>query len=310
MKYNLDRPIRFSRDAEHKSLYSWSLQELSTSGEKLSRDLIPWDWTLRFVAIGLRLHSEFGLKRIYGDESTPKMERHTSVALVAPLRLDKEYSSESRYRGTKMTMMGTDRELTSIGLRIEPLANEDEPERCTLWGSPSFTTDIDFRDHTTEDTLGIQLSVAPARFRELCELIRAPHPIALSVMVSRAAGIYSDWSPAIGTDSVKILTDREAHLVDSEPEGDLLVPRLGEVGAFELSVIQHAAVHAPKLLAEADDAELLEDSPNAGVTATTPEFDALREVRGELAGARKSVASLSAPIWIAVVLLGLLLLFR
>lgn len=310
MKFNLERPIRFNRDSEHKSLYSWSLHEMSPAGEKLDRDLIPWSWTLRFAATGLRLHRDYRLERSRRVDGTVGSEQHTSVALGASLRLDSEYSSESRWSGTKLTMLGTEREVTEISLRVEPLASEAEVERCKLWGCPSYTTEIDFRDHTFPDMLQLQLSVTPSRFRELSELTTCPHPISLSVLISRVAGFYSDWSPAIGTDKVKILTNEEDHVVADAPSGDGTLSRLGDVGEFTLSLIQHAAVHTPDVTVESDEDASDFDAPSAADVVTTAEVEALQKVLRELAVTRRTVASIRTPMWIVVVLLGLLLLLR
>jgi hypothetical protein len=310
MKLNLERQIRFSRESEHSSLYQWSLNELSPSGERLDRDLIPWDWTLRFVASDLRLHSSYQLKRAFREDRTVGTERLISEALVARLRLDAAFSSESRWSLTTLSMLGTEREVSAISLRVESLASEDEGERCTLWGCPSYTTEIDFHDRTFPDTLQIQLSVAPSRFRDLCALTTRPHPILLSVMVSEVSGFYSDWSPAIGTDRVKILTGNDAHVVESAPGTDMALPRLGEVGEFTLELAQHAAVHAPSAVVETDEDTSDVEAPHTVVAVTTPEVDAAQKLLLELSHTRRAVAAMRTPVWIAVVLLGLLLLLQ
>ena len=310
MRLNLESAVRFNREPEQVGLYSWSLLEISASGDKPSHGVIPWDSTVRFVASGLQYYNDYSLSQTIRADETVAIERHISTALVATLWFDAKYSSASRWLPTKLSMLGTEREVSNISLRIQPLGREDESEKCVLWGCPSYTTDIDFRDHTFPDLLQIQLAVAPSKFRELSDLAALPTPITLSVTLSRVSGFYSDWSPEISTDRVKILTDIDSHFVDGAPAAEPVLPRLGKVGEFTLSVIQYAAIHTPKPAPMSDDEGPEVDAPSAIIAVTSPEVDALHRLLREVSTTRRAVASATTPIWIAVVLLGLLLLLR
>jgi hypothetical protein len=303
MKINLDRSVRYCEDSEHKSLYAWSLQETSAVGERLGRDLIPWSWTLRFLASELRVHRSYHLAEHFEGAGNRSVEARESSALVAKLRMDRAFSSEFREKGTKLSMIGSDREITDVSLRIEPNKDGNASERCTIWGCPSYTTEIDFRDHTFPDQLQIQVSATPARFRELCGLVSASRALSVNVMISRASGLYSDWSPAIATDSVKILTQEEAHAVAELPGPNSSVPRLGDVGDFELEVIQHLPVYAPQEDRSEVDAEPAGEMSQMAVTSAAPLATAVETAQRLLREqeiTRKSIASLAVPLWIAV----------
>jgi len=310
VKYHLDRAIRFSDLREHTNLYPWSLHELSSSGERLGRDLIPWDWTLRFEAHTFRLLSIWGLKRSLGDDGNPSVEWKESTVVVADLQFDAEYSSESRWSRTKLSMLGTEREISQVRLRVRALQNEEEGERCKLFGFPSYTSEIDFHNHTFPDTIEIEVAVSPLRLRTLCEIATYPHPISASITVSRVSGLYSEWSPAIGTDSVRILTADEAHVVEGAPEGEGVLPRLGDVGEFELLLSRHSALNTRVVSTEDSEEDGLEVDPRrVGETVTTPELQALQNLSRDAAVVRRAISSMKAPLWIAVILIGLLLIF-
>lgn len=308
MTSTLDKLIHFSRNTKHTSLYEWSLHEASQSGAKLSSDLIPFDWTIRFSASSLRLFSDLKISRVYREGTSSGTELRSSTFLVADLAFDAAYSSSSRWSGTKLSMFGTDRLVTTATLRIEELADESTVEECTTWGCPSYQTDIDFHLRTIPDTLEVSLRVSGPRFRELCTVAASPIAQSLDIYLSRVDGLYSVWSPEIGTDSIKILTDSEYHVVLAA-EDAVQPPRLGVVGEFHLSLVRHAAVRSvvPSPAHEAEDG----DVSVPALSAFTDDDRVIAAQRAQDSAARlhKAVAALAIPAWISVVLLGFLLVF-
>lgn len=313
MTFNLEKLVRYCGDSEHKSLYAWSLQESSPAGESLGRNLIPWNWTLRFAANELRIVTSYQLTERFDDDGKRAVETRESSVIVANLRIDTEFSSEFREEGTKLSMLGSDREITDVSLRIEPAEAANAPERCTMWGYPSFTTEIDFRDHTLPDQLQVQLAVTPARFAELCGLARGLRTLSVNVMISHVSGLYSDWSPAIATDSVKILTQEEDHAVADPPSPNSTVPRLGTVGNFDLEVIQHVPVYAPEDALSEDDADAGDEVSQMAATSTSPvpiDSETAQRLIREQEITRKAIASLAVPLWTAVAALVVIWLTR
>jgi hypothetical protein len=50
--FHLERGLRLHTDPEHKSLYSWAINEIDDQGQQIGRDQIPWPWTLYFCPTG------------------------------------------------------------------------------------------------------------------------------------------------------------------------------------------------------------------------------------------------------------------
>lgn len=303
-----DKQIQFSRNTKHTRLYEWSLHEASQSGEKLGPDLIPYDWTTRFSATALRLLSELTQRRVYRDGGEDAVETHETEVLVAELAFDGEYSSSSDWSGTELSMFGTDRLIRTARLRIEEVNAEASVEECTVWGCPSYKTEIDFHIRTIPDTIEFHLRVSHARFLELRGLTSAPTTHSLDIYVAGVEGFYSVWSPEIGTDGIKILTATSEHAVKDSEDG-ITLPRLGKVGEFKLTLTRHAALQpipAPKrsILDELDS-----EKPAA---LEQPEHDqnpSPQELQSELLRLRSTVGALAVPAWILVALLFLIAIF-
>ncbi|MBA3853142.1 MAG: hypothetical protein C0503_01935 [Gemmatimonas sp.] len=308
MTSKLDKLIQFSRNTKHTSLYEWSLHEASPSSEKLSSDLIPFDWTIRFSASSLKLFSDLKIRRVYREGSSSSTELRTSTVLVADLAFDSAYSASSKWSGTRLSMFGTDRLVTTARLRIEEVADESTVEECTIWGCPSYQTEVDFHLRTIPDTLEVSLRVSGPRFQELCAVAASPVAQSLDVYLSRVDGLYSVWAPEIGTDSIKILADSEYHVVLGA-EDAVQPPRLGVVGEFQLTLVRHAAIRSI-ISSPADEADD-RDVPVPALAAFTEDARviAAQSAQDSVARVHKAVASLAIPAWICVVLLGLLLVF-
>lgn len=308
MTPQLDKLIQFSRNTKHTSLYEWSLHEASQSGEKLGSDLIPFDWTVRFSATRLRHFSDLKIRRVYREDGSSDSESRSSAFLVANLVFDAAYSASSKWSGTKLSMFGTDRLVTSATLRIEELAAESTAEECTVWGCPSYQTEIDYHLRTIPDTIEVYLRVSGSRFRELCALAESPVAQSLDLFLSRVDGFYSVWAPEIGTDSIKILTSVEDHVVLGA-EDTIQPPRLGFVGDFQLSLTRHVDVRSDVLSQPGADEPA--SVPPPAPLALTEDGGVLEPKRTheELLQVHKAVTALVVPAWIAVALLGLLLIF-
>ena len=133
-------------------------------------------------------------------------------------------------------MFGTNRTIGAIGLDIYPV-EDDEAESCSAWGSVSHTTDIDFRDVTFDDILTFILRLKTDQFSRLARMIAEKSINGGTVSVHDVEGFYSDWSPAISTDDIKVLTNyEEDHPIEVPERCPIVPPRLGKVREFELTV--------------------------------------------------------------------------
>lgn len=239
MNHHLNRRVILSDQSELKNLYKWSLQELNEEGAKIGRDLIPWDWGLDFTATELSYNDGLTIEPDYGsdDEQMLIVTRHRQ-SIRAKLRPGRPREWH-RNRQTSYSMFGTDRTITAFELWIEPLADDEEQDCCRVWGSVSYTMDIDFRDETTDDAVTFYLYVRPETFEQYVRTVRAAEVDAAVLYVKRVAGFYSDWSPGISTDSIKVLTDYEKDHPVEVPEGcGIVPPRLGNVNEVSLTLVR------------------------------------------------------------------------
>ena len=256
MEYHIDRRVILSEDAEFKSLYKWSLQELDTDGVKISRDLIPWDWSLYFHANELTLIDALAIKPNYDSDDGDKIAVRAKQSIKAKLT-PKDTWGRGIYRDPTYSMFGTDRAISNFELQIEPLEAEDEEERCTAWGFVSYTSEVDFFDETIDDTVFFYLYLRPDRFAQYAAKIAANEVDVAALRVGGVAGFYAAWSPAISTDSIKVLCSHKEQEVEM-PDGSVVAPpRLGRVVEAELYLqrVRELAVINPKSSGNNDSLE-------------------------------------------------------
>lgn len=271
MDHHLNRRVVLSEDSEFKNLYKWSLQELDQEGAKIGRDLIPWDWGLDFTATELAYSDGMTIEPGYGsDDEKPKIVTRNRRHIRAKLRPGSPHEWH-RNRQTFYSMLGTDRTITAFELFIEALADGEEQDRCHVWGSVSYTMDIDFRDETTDDTVIFYMYVRPEAFGRYVEAVRTAQVDQAVLYVKRVAGFYSDWSPAISTNSIKVLTNYEKdHPVEVRESCEIVPPRLGDLDEVSLTMLRKLTLeHPAPERAEDDDwqDEFAETAPDKALDA-------------------------------------------
>lgn len=302
MDHHLDRRVILNDQSELKNLYKWSLQELNEEGAKIGRDLIPWDWGLGFTATELSYNDGLTIEPDYGsdDKEMPIVTRHRR-SIRAKLRPGSPHEWR-RNRQTSYSMVGTDRTITAFELWIEPLAHGEEQDRCRVWGSVSYTMDIDFRAETTDDAVTFHLYVRPETFEQYVRTVRAAEVGAAVLYVKGVKGFYSDWSPSISTDSIKVLTDYEKDHPVEMPEGcEIVPPRLGNVDEVSLTLVR-------KLTLEHPAPEPTEDDDWQDEFAETAPDEALLAARHSANAAARTVALLTSLRTAAWAIAALLLL--
>lgn len=313
LDFHLEREIRLSEESEYKILYSWSLQEFNENGEKFGSKQVPWVWSLYFTASELRHHYSIKIDRSNesDDEKNNEMveESETIYAILHPgiYRDEKWLEDDASY-----SMFGTNRRIKEFGLRIHKLEYSDGKERCSLWGCVSFTTEIDFRNETTDDVVEIYLWLAPNRFNRLVELINARRADMVEMRLGNVSGFYSEWSPSISTNNIKILTADQKIIFPENCE--IVPPRLDDVGELSISITQRNIINQKqdprgidinKLSEEPDD---YEDDVYEGQGHTESQPYAASLLLAQLGRNEISFAKLRAPIWLIFVVLLLLLI--
>lgn len=317
MDYHLDKKIRLNNKTKHESLYSWCLQEINSEGEQVGRDLIPWEWSFHFTASELRLSQgfKFGELSLLGDdekESEDEPKFQDSEVITATLHPGVCTDGKWLEDDPRFSMLGTDRAITEFSLLIT-VVDEGEKEYCNVWGCVCYTSEIDFRDETTPDTIQIYLGLSKERFDRLAGLISNKTIDVVRVWVSRVSGFYSDWSPSISTNSVKVLACGSEQEVDMPEDCEIELPKLGDVGEFDLTLITRSKLNPKQNFKTLNISNLFEDDYEAyeedeeGVEE--PE-DVNKLLLAQMARNQTELIKLKTPVWLVAILLGLLFLTK
>ena len=325
MENNLDFKVVINNKSEYESLYTWSINEVGEDGDKvkqnpfLKRDYVPFHWSSYFLTKKLTYQSTFKLEKPldgFFDEITDKTfqkkrgSKNKDDEVSDHHDHDKYNKNEqevifgdmvpdNRRSFTDYSVFGTNRTIGSFDLLIYGV-NEGE-ETCHCWGSPSYTTEVDFRDMTTDDSFQVVVSVSHNRFKELKDSITNKSLSSLQVILGGVKGFYSPWSPGISSSTIKILTTRQP--VEIPEDFDLEIPKLGIVNEIELipNLTQELVI-----LEENEDYEDDEDYDDKP-TYTTGEY-LQKQTLDEIHSLKTIFEKLIKPLWILVGLMGVLVL--
>jgi hypothetical protein len=261
--FHLDRGLRLHTDPEHKSLYRWAINEIDAQGQQVGQDQIPWVWSLNFTATSCVLGDSFNIEsQFQEEEATPPPKITQRQVIHVQLRPGRPWDDEEE---TSFSMFGTDRIIKSFQLDIHPITDPAKQESCSAWGSVSYTTEIDFRNETTDDCVTFSLFVKPETFARYGAKIAHGLADEIHLRVNAVAGFYSEWSPSISTDRVKVLAGGEEHKVILPTGLDFKPPRLGEVGSAELFINRHLEFRK-----RAPEPEAVEEMADTGTERAVP----------------------------------------
>ncbi|WP_454655091.1 hypothetical protein [Bosea beijingensis] len=273
MEYHVDRRVILSTESEHTSLYPWSISEEVTEGRYGARKQVPWVWTLWFHATDITLFDTLDrraglLLEDPSDDSEPVSHRRSITAKLRPSR-----GRRAAWEACRYSFFGTDRNISSIDLRVEELPPDENKERCEVWGSPSYSAEgPDFRQETHEDYLGFHLYVRPETFARFATQISLSAVTGVAFGVGGVPGFYSDWSPTVVTNRVKILSSLRDQKVEIPAGSEIDPPRLGRAREFHLVLSS-----AHKLQGEDGEEEGQDDksaaepaSQSSAASASTP----------------------------------------
>jgi hypothetical protein len=300
--FHLEHGLRLHTEPEHKNLYSWAINEIDAQGRQIGHDQILWPWRLYFTATSCALRDNIEMnRRLQMEETTPApYDVVQSQVITMQLKPGRPRHGRS-FQETTFSMFGTDRVIKSFQVDIHPIADPNEQEQCRAWGSVSNTTEIDFRDETFEDCITFSLYVRPETFGRYAAKIAYGLLNDIVLSVGLVDGFYSEWSPSISTDNVKVLTGhRDEQKIALPPGGQFEPPRLGRVGEANL-FINRRLDEFDKRTAEPETVEDMTDlgTQQAADTQTPALADPLLL---QMLGSLRRVA------WFAVSLLALILI--
>ena len=158
----LEHGLRLHTQSEHKNLYKWAINEMDAQGQRIGHDQIPWEWTLHFTATSCVLRDNIDMRSQFQmEENTPAPRK---IVQSQAIHVELRPGHPRGFRKTTFSMFGTSRDIKSFQLQIHPIADPAEQENCSAWGSVSYTTEIDFRNETTDDCIIFYLFVKPETF--------------------------------------------------------------------------------------------------------------------------------------------------
>ena len=318
MDFHLNRKIALNQESEYQSLYRWSLREHDDDGKQIGLDQVPWHWSVVFTATELTLSEELKLKLNTPLLASLKPEgREVNEEEAIAIEESEYIRAELRHGyfgdpdgGARYSMFGTDRSIKSFQLWIYRREDETKPERCHAWGSLSYTTEIDFRDETADDTLQFYLHVSAKRFAQYVEMMRRHPANIMTLRLGMVDGLYSEWSPSISADRFKVLTNLKDHQL-TIPEGCAITPpALGRVGEFSITFTTRRECDKPPREIELDKEELPESVVEQAQSSEDEDLPLLRAMLTLAIQQEQRMKYLSYAAWIVVALLSLILLRR
>lgn len=255
MKYHSDYTVKLTTDTKYSSLDKWCLQEIGNEGQQVGPDLRPCGESSYFDVTDLR--HIYCLQRDDKDwerfeeksEKLNKDEKKINV-ISSNVIFAKLTPQKFKTRRTSYSMVGTNREIRKISLRIM----EAKTAYCSAWGTLSYTDEFDFREETEDDNIQFSLWLPTEKFEELSTMINLGVSDKSYFRVSGVRGFYSEWSPEISTDYIKVLPRSKNALKLEVPEGtDIDPPRLNIVSDFELNLVKKSQLEIkdePKRMSE------------------------------------------------------------
>lgn len=298
MEFHLERGLRLKTQPEYKNLYTWAINEIDAQGQTIGRDQIPWAWSLTFTALSCVLGDSFQIKSQWPKENAKPREVIQRQAITVALRPGRPQDDDDYLSKTTFSMFGTERVIKSFQLGIYPIADSSEEETCTAWGTPSYTAEIDFRNETSEDCIVFYMFVKPDMFARYAAKIAHGLVDEIIFQAGSVAGFYSEWSPSISTNSVKVLTTGSEQNIAVPADVHFEPPRLGDVGDAELYINRKLEFATRK--AGSEPVETMSDART---------LRAVPDTRGRVAvevQTMKMLGSLKRAAWVIVLLLALI----
>ena len=176
-------------------------------GCPIGLDQIPWNWTLVFSATScvltdrLEIATQFSLKG--ESEDPPKIETDQIIRMT--LRPGMQANGEF-VDDVTLSMFGTKRAIRHFTLEVRPIDDFLRRRNAALRGAAFLTrSEIDFRNETVDDCIWFYLYVKPETFARYVALIDQGAIDTILFNVGSVDGFYSEWSPSVSTDKVKVL---------------------------------------------------------------------------------------------------------
>ena len=311
MDYHYEREIRLNDESEHLGSNEWALEEFDSEGNQVEASQIPWKWSFTFSASEFRLNRGLGFGELsfFDEDDEPGQEpQKLEQSEIIRATLHPGYCDDGKWLedDTRFSMFGTDREITEFSLLIRKV-QEQESEHCSVWGMVGYTSEIDFRDETSPDSIQFELALSAEKFDNVAQAISNKEIDFARLRVNKVSGFYSEWSPSITTNRVKVLTKGSNQEIITSNDCDIVPPKLGEIGKLDLNLVTRCHVNPKQDLTALNISKLFEEETFSQDEVEVPE-DITRSLLIRIAENQAEIMKLKNPLWIAVFLLGLLVL--
>ena len=237
MNYDSDRDIHLKDTSDEQDHSRWCLIEVDEKGNQVGFEMIPWHWTATFDISDLIYHEAVEIGDLFDLESKDDSSGVSRInqRITSKLLPTQHQTGDFFENAVTYSMFGTARILKHMVLRLERNIGEDEPERCKLYGSLAYCSpDLVDGDRYEEDFVEFEVYLSPKNFDRIAKKIENGKLYNGIISVRNVPGFYSEWSPSIHTNHVKILgSQRVRELKTIRP------PRLSTVGGFRLTFTHH-----------------------------------------------------------------------
>jgi hypothetical protein len=99
------------------------------------------------------------------------------------------------------------------------LSTEREHTNLYSWSIKEFDKNRKQIEHVTEpDSVQVYVHVSPENFDRLMQFVKFPRPTGAEIRLTGVSGFYSEWSPSIRTDNIKILANAKDQRLEN-PQG-------------------------------------------------------------------------------------------
>ena len=304
MEYHVDNRVVLSTEREHKNLYSWSIKEFDKTGKQIGDDQIPWAFGLNFEAIELTSSCRLNFEAT-DEEGASSPETKSDKSQLSEYLYGKLIPRSDSHRDSKTySMLGTNRTLSEFDIFIHKCAIGQE-ERCTLWGSVSYTSEWDFENVTNKDCVQIYIYLSAEKFDQIIRLVNSRILTAVMVRLKGVEGFYSEWSPSIRTNGITILANKESQKIEIPQDLKIDPPVLGRVAEFDMSFNQKYLLK----LNENNADELEEDQKDEIQRSTEPrDAELYNSILNHFVLLKKQYRRMLIPLWLVLFVLILQLL--
>ena len=316
---DLNRTIKLNNDSEYESLYSWSLEEYDSEGNKVTESFIP----MQIGSIYLEVEKLTYLNNFQGSGYEPKSSKITESEFISgTLKTQADRRKDISTTNT-FSMFGTNREIKTFGIEIYKVDSDfraEESFNLTGWIGYETEADIDLPAQKIEDSIYITVVLNEERFNKIVQNIKdGIHPN--QVKIGHAEGFYNRWTPSIHLSDIKILTDEKerygdentpyAQHIEIPKDCDITPPRIGKLKDFNIGFLIESNESVDEN-SETEDEDYYEDddeldNANEQESSTDTISSQLSQISdlGNLA-----LRALKFPLWIIAVTLLLILIFK